>query len=79
MVHAVNEKPESLKGCNSSTITQEGDSHIKLFISLATGGTVAVLQSESDLGNPKQNEDKLHEDQGDDPRPSCKISPSTLI
>jgi len=35
MVHAVNEKPESLKGCNSSTITQEGDSHIKLFISLS--------------------------------------------
>ena len=35
MVHAVNEKPESLKGCNSCTITQEGDSHIKLFISSA--------------------------------------------
>ena len=31
------------------------------------------------LGHPKQNEDKLHEDQGDDRRPSCKIFPSTLI
>jgi len=31
----------------------------------------------ADLGH--QNEDKRHEDQGDDPRPSCKMSPSTLI
>ena len=32
----------------------------------------------ADLGHPKQNEDKLHEDQGDDPRPCCKISPQHL-
>jgi len=30
------------------------------------------------LGNPKQNEDKLHEDQVDDTRPSCKMSPRHL-
>ena len=31
------------------------------------------------LGHPKQNEDKLHEDQGDDPRLSCIMSSSTVI
>jgi len=32
-----------------------------------------------DLGHTKQNEDKLHEDQGDDPPPFCRIFFSTLI
>jgi len=41
------------------------------------GSAPAVKQCA--LAVPKQNEDKLHEDQGDDRRPSCKIFPSTLI
>jgi len=41
-------------------------------LQLTANSHADIPSAVADLGHPKQNEDKLHEDQGDDPPPQLR-------